>query len=78
MPVQDEQKGDLQAQHSTMRRGPDKSMYSRSQMEDISFEGLEDGNTSLVLTASILRPYGVATEHGDRQDRLCLLEIDQC
>ena len=61
MPVQGEQKGDLQAQHSAMRRGPGKSMYSRSQMEDMSFEGLEDGNTSLVLTESILRPYSVAT-----------------
>lgn len=61
MPVQDEQKGDLQAQHSAMRRGPGRSMYSYSQMEDMSFEEIEDRNTSLALTESILRPYGVAT-----------------
>ena len=61
MPVQDEPKGDLQAQHSAMHRGPGRSMYSYSQMVDMSFEERADGNTSLALTESILRPYGVVT-----------------
>ncbi len=45
----------------TRRREPDRPIYSCSQMGDMLCEAIEAGNTSLALTESILRSYGIAT-----------------
>ena len=50
----------LQEQRSMMHNGLNKLAYSFSQMEDMSFEALEDGNISLTLMAHISQPSGVA------------------